>query len=29
MKSTTSPTPSAVKKRVIRTAESGKYICFD
>lgn len=29
MKSTTSPTPSAVKNRVIRAAESGKYICFD
>ena len=27
--STTSPLPSAVKNRVIRTAESGKYICFD
>ena len=29
MKSSTSPTPSGVKKRVIRTLVSGKYSCLD
>jgi hypothetical protein len=27
MKSTTSPTPSGVRNRVMRTLESGRYIC--
>lgn len=29
MKSTTSPTPSGVRNRVIRIAVSGRYICFE